>query len=228
MGTDHSGAVIPVDLGLVRAYLVRCGRWILVDTGMPGKEERIARAAVRAGVDPERDLALIVLTHGHTDHMGGAPALRDRWHVPIVMHRLDAAAVLRGVDPPLRPTGAAGLLMALAARAGASRRAPAFRADLLLDDEMDLSCMGLEARIVSTPGHTAGSVTVLTAQGDALIGDLVIGHAFRRGRPRLPYVADDIDLVRQSVRGLLARSPRSVHSAHGRPFSVEDLARWSG
>lgn len=224
---ERAQAVVAIALGLVRAYLVHCRRWILVDTGMPGSEVRIAQAALRAGVEPERDLALIVLTHGHTDHMGSASALRDRWRVPIAMHRLDAAGVQEGADPPLRPTGAFGRVVALAARAGGRRPAPGFQADLLLDDEIDLCCMGLEASVLPTPGHTAGSVTVLTSEGDALIGDLVIGHAFRRGYPRLPYVADDADSARRSVRNLLARSPRSVHSAHGRPFSVEDLARWS-
>ena len=227
MDAGHSQAVTPISLGLVRAYLVRCGRWVLVDTGMPGSEGRIARAAARAGVDPERDLALIVLTHGHTNHMGGAPALRDRWHVPIAMHRLDADAAARGIDPPLHPTDAAGRLVALAARVGGSRTAPAFQADVPVDGEMALWCLGLEARILPTPGHTAGSITLLTEDGDALIGDLVIGHAMRRGRPRLPYVAEDPELVLESVRSLLARPPRSVHSAHGRPFSVDDLARWS-
>jgi len=49
----------------------------------------------------------------------------------------------------------------------------------------------------------------------------------RSGRPRLPYVADDVDLVWESVRSLLARSPRRVFSGHGRPFSVDDVRRWS-
>lgn len=226
--TSGSRAVVPIDLGLVRAYLVCCGRRILVDAGMPGSEERIARAVRQAGVDPVRDLGLIVLTHGHTDHMGAARPLRDRWRVPIAMHRLDAEAAARGVDPPLRSTGLAGRFVALAARAGAHRPAPAFEPDVQVDGEMDLQCMGLDARILPTPGHTAGSITLLTAKGDALIGDLVIGESFRRGHPRLPYVAEDPDLIRQSVRHLLARSPRRVYSAHGRPFTVEDLARWSG
>lgn len=228
MDTGRSEAVIPINLGFVRAYLVRCGRWVLVDTGMPGSEERIARAAVRAGVDPERDLALIVLTHGHVDHIGGASALRHRWHVPIAMHRLDADAAARGTDPPPYATGAVGRLVALTARLSATRPASASQPDVSVEGEMDLHCLGLEARIVPTPGHTAGSVTLLTAEGDALIGDLVIGHALRRGHPRLPYVAEDPALVRESVRGLLARSPRRVYSAHGRPFSVDDLTRWSG
>lgn len=226
MGKDHAQAVTAIDLGLVRAYLVRCGRWVLVDTGMPGSEDRIVRAVARAGIDPQHDVGLIVLTHGHADHIGGAPSLRELWHVPIAMHRRDAEMATRGIDPPLRPTGPMGRLVALASRAG--RSAPAFQPDVLVDDEMDLRCLGLEARILPTPGHTAGSITVLTSGGDALIGDLVIGHALLRGHPRLPYVADDVDLVRQSVHDLLARAPQGVHSAHGRPFSVDDLARWSG
>jgi glyoxylase-like metal-dependent hydrolase (beta-lactamase superfamily II) len=223
---NRAQEVVPIDLGFVRAFLVRCGRWLLVDSGVRGSEERIARAVTRAGITPERDLALIVLTHGHTDHMGGAPTLRDQWRVPIAMHRLDADAAQRGLDSPLRPTGVAGRLIVLASRAAAGRTPSGFGPDLLIDDETSLRCLGLEARILCTPGHTAGSISVLTDAGDALIGDLVIGHTFRRGRPWLPYLADDVERLRQSVQELLAPSPRSVHSAHGRPFSVDDLARW--
>ena len=49
----------------------------------------------------------------------------------------------------------------------------------------------------------------------------------RSGRSRLSYVAGDVDLVRESGRNLLARSPRRVFSGPGRPFSVDGLRRWS-
>lgn len=227
MALRQDVAVRPIPLGMVRAFLVFCGRWLLVDAGMPGTEERIARHMALAGIVPERDLALIVLTHGHTDHMGAAALLRERWKVPIAMHRLDAMAARQGFDRPLRPTGVFGRGVSAASRVMARRPLPTFEADVLLDDATDLSCLGACARVVATPGHTAGSISVITEDGDALVGDLVIGHALLRGRPRLPYVADDPERIRESVRALLALSPRRVHSAHGRPFGVDDLVRWA-
>ncbi|HZG67780.1 MAG TPA: MBL fold metallo-hydrolase [Herpetosiphonaceae bacterium] len=68
--------IVTLRLPLVNAYLVRSRRWVLINAGAPGDEQRILRAAARSGVRP-RDIALIVLTHGHVDHFGSAAALRQ-------------------------------------------------------------------------------------------------------------------------------------------------------
>ena len=68
------------------AFLVQgeAGR-LLVDTGPPGAEGRLLAALAAQGVDPE-SLALILITHGHTDHYGSAAALREHTGAPLAMH----------------------------------------------------------------------------------------------------------------------------------------------
>lgn len=67
-------------------YLVGpdAGPWVAVDPGSPypDQEAVLAAAIAAAGVT----LELVLLTHHHGDHVGGARALADRWGVPIAAH----------------------------------------------------------------------------------------------------------------------------------------------
>ncbi|MGW7463857.1 MBL fold metallo-hydrolase, partial [Streptomyces xantholiticus] len=58
----------------INTYLVLGRRAVVVDAGTPGNGRRIYDQVARHGVDP-RDIALIVLTHGHIDHFGSATEL---------------------------------------------------------------------------------------------------------------------------------------------------------
>jgi glyoxylase-like metal-dependent hydrolase (beta-lactamase superfamily II) len=52
---------------------------------------------------------------------------------------------------------------------------PPVRPDILLPDEMPLQAFGVDGKVVYTPGHTAGSISVLLSTGEAIVGDLLMG-----------------------------------------------------
>jgi hypothetical protein len=58
-----------------------------------------------------------------------------------------------------------------------------------------------------------------------LIGDLLIATRPWSHRPRYPLVADSLDQVRASVHRVLALSPRRLWSAHGGPFTPEQITQ---
>ena len=79
--------VIDVEGGEATLFVAPSGESMLVDTGWPGLDrrdaERIASAAEQAGVT---QIDYLIVTHFHTDHMGGAMQLADR--LPI-LHFID-------------------------------------------------------------------------------------------------------------------------------------------
>jgi competence protein ComEC len=81
------------DAAVIRTPL---GHWVLVDAGPVGDRSDAGRRVVAPFLEKHgaRDLALIVLSHAHADHLGGVPAVLARFHADLV---LDPGALF--VDP---------------------------------------------------------------------------------------------------------------------------------
>lgn len=80
-----------------------------------------------------------------------------------------------------------------------------------------------------TPGHTAGSVSVLTDDGDLVAGDLV-GKPFMSlipGKPANPPFHDNPLHNLASLRAMLALNPAKLHVGHGVPLDPERVRRWT-
>ena len=92
-----------------------------------------------------------------------------------------------------------------------------FNPDILLEDEQDLSGFGLNARVMSTPGHSKGSIGVLTAGGDLFCGDLLRNMA---GNPSFPMI-NDMAAVRASIEKLRKLNVKKVYPGHGKHFAMD-------
>ncbi|GAA1073085.1 MBL fold metallo-hydrolase [Kitasatospora arboriphila] len=211
----------------VNAYLLTGRRPVLVDAGIPGSGEQIRRHLERLGVDPG-DLAMIVITHGHIDHFGSAAELHRLTGAPIAAHAADLGPYRTGrVREPYLPTGPMGRLMSRGRRLHV--RAEPFEPQVLLRGETPLDEFGIAARAVPTPGHTAGSVSVLTDHGDLVAGDLVANSfmGLIPGRPANPPFHDDPLGNLDSLDAMLARDPARLHVGHGTPLDPDRVRRWA-
>ncbi|MBN1454785.1 MAG: MBL fold metallo-hydrolase [Methanomicrobia archaeon] len=215
-------AVVPIPFGYVNAYLVIGERPILVDTGTPGTERKILKTLAALGIAPE-ELALIVVTHGHTDHFGSVDRLKELTGAPVAIHRRDVEALQNGTMK-LLPRTILGKMYTLFGQEGTL--VPEFITngpEILLDGELSLMDFGVDGTILPTPGHTAGSISVWLSTGEVIAGDLLM--ALNRKKPGWPIFADDLDQVRASVAALLSRAPTRIHLGHGGPFTPESVRK---
>lgn len=184
---------------------------VLVDSAAPGMMPWLRRALGRLGLAP-RDLAGVVVTHFHRDHVGTALAL-SREGVPV--HALAAEVpYLTGAatHPGYGPTWFGRMLHALETRV----LGPLTFTDVrpLEDGE---SLFDSSWTVVAAPGHTPGSLALFDRdRGDLLSGDTLVNQL---GRPRGPHPAytADRDRALQSALALLDREPRRILPGHGRP-----------
>jgi len=217
-----AAAITTIGLGGVNCYLLTAGDgFVLIDTGLATKRDVLDTTLARAGCVADR-LRLIVLTHGDLDHAGNAAWLRDRLDTKVAVHPDEAGMVRTGdtgwgrKPKPDRMTAAGRFIRVMGKVMEATRRGgglEAFEPDLLVEDGFDLSGYGLDARVLHLPGHSAGSIGVLTAGGDLFCGDLL--YDWRR--PSVP-ICDDAAAWEASMAKLRGLHVTTVYPGHGRAF----------
>lgn len=216
--------IIPIKLSFSNAYLVRGRKTILVDTGMPGEGDKILHAAAQAGVQPA-GISLILHTHAHVDHAGSTAVIARQLGIPTAVHPADAAMLQAGKMNALTPLRLEAWLI----RPMVDKPFPAVVPDLLAGGSFDLSAFGVEGRILPTPGHTAGSISLLLADGTAVVGDVmmggVMGGALFGARPNYHYFAEDVTAVHTSIKTLLTAGVQTFYVGHGGPLRRADVEK---
>jgi glyoxylase-like metal-dependent hydrolase (beta-lactamase superfamily II) len=200
-----------------QAYLLRHGGGVtLIDTGQVGQGEIVAAALRDWGLDRD-SLTCVVLTHWHADHAGSAAEIAEWPRVRVLAHKADAP-VIRGtaVGAPPAFTPAEEALHAVVARNLPD--APPSRVDRELDDQELIAEIG--ARVISTPGHTDGSIALHFPDADVLFtGDIAAEH---EGHVILGPFNVDRDLARQSFRLLANVTASAVCFGHGQLLLGQD------
>lgn len=208
---------------IANIYLIETDSGIvIIDTGFSNAARSVLRTVEQLGHAP-RDVRLIFLTHVHLDHAGSAAELHARTGAPIAMHRADVPKARAGKHNLPNGRGLTGKLLEHSFnRTGMQFSYTPFEPDVLLDEGQTLNDFGLNARIIHTPGHTLGSLSLALPDDVMLIGDAMINQ-FRVG---MPLYGEDIDLAYDSLRKIHSLRPRLLFSGHGKPFAGQALTRY--
>ena len=215
-----------IRLGLDYCYLIQDEETIMVDGGSPHQAKEFIRALGKIGVKPEA-IRLLVITHGHFDHIGSARDIQEITGAKLAMHEQEKEWLeksLKHLPPGVTRWGkifhgVLKLFMPLI-------HIPAATVDLVLgDQERFLSEYGIRGKIIPTPGHSSGSVSILLESGEAFVGDLAMNKFPLRLSAGLPIFAEDVSGLKTSWKRLLDQGAKTVYPAHGKPFSVEVIQK---
>lgn len=153
----------------VNCYLLTTEKGlVLIDTGFSKNRVDIERELESAGCTPET-LKLVLLTHGDFDHSGNAAYFREKYSAKIAMHLDDEGMVEKG---DLFYNRNPNFLMRIMGKImlfflkGGLKKDDRFKPDLHIDDGYNLLMFGLDATVIYVPGHSKGSIGILTSIGD--------------------------------------------------------------
>ncbi len=221
--------ITAIDLGGINCYLLKSGlNFILIDTGFPGKHQRLFDELEKSGCVPG-SLKLVIITHAHLDHTGNAFYAREKFGAKIAMHRLDEyiieiddlkikaeykntrAKIMSNIFwfflKPLLKKMVKGFVK--------------FKPDVYLEEGLDLSVYGFEGRIIHIPGHSKGSIGILTNGGDLFCGDILNN----RKKPGMLPFADNFNELYKSIEKLKRMNIKTVYPGHGKPFLMKEFLK---
>ena len=209
-----------ITFGGVNCYLLTVDTgFVLVDTGYSKNRLEVEKELENAGCKPGT-LKLIVLTHGDFDHTGNAAYLREKYGTKIAMHIDDEGMVEKG---DLFYNRNANFLMRTMGKimlpflGGGLKKTDRFTPDMHIDDGYSFSEFGLDAKVIYLPGHSKGSIGILTSTGDLFCGDLLENTK----KPAKNSLISDKKAFNASVEKLKQLQLHTIYPGHGEPFPME-------
>ena len=219
-------SIYPIHLGLNTVYVIKGEGVILIDAGFPHKLANFKDGLAKASIQPE-EIRIIILTHGHWDHIGSTRDIKQLTGARVLMHEKDMHFLSEAKQTSrigFTPWGK--IMSTMETLISNFMHIQTFEVDIVAgDEELSLSEYGIPGRLIHTPGHTWGSVSVLLDSGEAFVGCLAMNLFPLRLNPGLPIWDDDIQLVKNSWKKLLEMGAKTVYPAHGEPFTAQVMSK---
>jgi glyoxylase-like metal-dependent hydrolase (beta-lactamase superfamily II) len=191
---------------------------VLVDSAAPGMFGWLVKSLRKVGIAPEQ-LAGVIVTHFHIDHVGTAMALQ-KCGVPVYALAAEVPILLGDVTHP-GYGGTAGKILLAAERLLFGN--PSFVGVRSL--EVGQKLLDTTWRVVASPGHTPGSLALFNEEtGDLLSGDTLVSD-FGCPRANLSFFTPDCKTLVESALNLMALEPKYIHPGHGKPLPLSAYAK---
>ena len=202
-----------IDLFVLGAYQTNCyivrnsvaaGDCLIVDTGLEAGE--LVDFLRKHKLNP----VVVVLTHGHVDHISGLLELREKYpDVKVYIHKLDAEML----------TGASSNISALMGQPFST--APA---DFACEQGDVIESAGIKLEVIHTPGHTPGGVCLYSKdEGIVFVGDTLFADSI--GRTDFP--GGSMGRLVKSIKEKLLTLPDDtvVYPGHGPTTTIAQEKR---
>jgi glyoxylase-like metal-dependent hydrolase (beta-lactamase superfamily II) len=188
-------------------YLVEDGeKLILIDTGLPRNDKKIVKAIEGLGRKPT-DVATIVITHFHIDHVGSLKKIKEITNAKVAVHELDADYVAGKKAPP-KPKN-----LMIKALSSVMKAAPV-EAELVLKEGDKVG----KLTVIHTPGHSEGSISLLDAERKVMFAGDAVRFMDGKVMGSPEQFTLDKDKAKDSIRKISTFDFDILLSGHGQPL----------
>ncbi len=170
----------------------------------------------------------LILTHSHFDHVINAQLVRRKYKMKIHIREEERGLLSKGESPEIRGTNIVlGAITSLFQKQMQSLcKYQAVEPDVsVVDDKFSLESLGINAYLLHTPGHSAGSMSVIVDDEIALVGDTLVGMFPNFIYP--PFAANP-KLMIKSWEKLIDTNCRLFIPSHGRASTRDILIKQHG
>lgn len=217
--------IISRKLGSSNVYLIPGEKgYLLMDTGCARRFRSFKKLLKKENITPE-EITLILITHVHHDHVGNLKQIKEHTGAKIMVHQLESEWLAHGkVDVPRGTIALYRFLSKMGRKRGIKLKFPPVEADIKITGETSLREYGHDARVIPTPGHSIGSVSLFCNNGNAFVGDNCFNYPAVK-RTILPGFAEDIPTLFDTWKFYLESDIHTFYPGHGYPFGKEKIKR---
>ncbi len=215
-----------IKVGIDNCYIIKHENTILVDAGMPGEFNKLSKGLKNIGTNPQ-EIKALVITHCHWDHIGCTKEIKDLTGAKVVVQQYEKNTIETGeLAMPPGVTRWGKIFGAFVNNWSKKFTIEPSEVDIVIGEEdYPLEEFGIKGKIVFTPGHSPGSISVVLDSGDAFVGDMAMNGLPLTIGPNLPIFAEDMSVLKNSWRKLIDMGVKKIYPAHGKPFPVEKLMK---
>lgn len=200
---------------------------------IPKYYEKFVKEIDKLGVELYK-IHYLLLTHHHDDHAGFAARLVEQTGCKVIVHQNAILPLSKGesedtIEPVNNCIRVVFSLFKIIH--GEFKYKPLAITDkdfVVSGDNFDLlKGLGIEGKILHTPGHSRDSISVVLSDGNAFVGDAAMNFLNFCGIKYRPIFIEDIDMVFESWQKLAEHGAEQIYPAHGSSFSRKFLRRSS-
>ncbi len=215
--------VIILNLGFNKIQLLKGKNgYIQMDAGYRWNIKKYLKLLKKNNIKPD-EIKLIIVNHAHGDHAGGLKKLKDITSAKILVHEEDADYLRKGVSTKIAPRTFITKFLVWT-MPESFKNYDSIEPDIVIKDEYSLEEYGVKAKVIHTPGHTAGTISLITEKGTAFIGCCAQGFPLKLS-PGLPAIAQDINLVCSSWQRIIDEGVTEAFISHGKSISVPKMKK---
>ncbi len=224
--------LLTIETSVTKAYLLKANQgYLLIDTGYSEQYDNFLQILKSHGIG-RKEISHVLLTHHHDDHSGFASRLIEDSGAQLIVHEKALPYITKGVSSdreyPLNNCTYAMFSIFALFKQNTDHSYPKImprNKDVIIQGtESDyLESIGIEGKILYTPGHTDDSISVVLNDGNTFVGDAAMDLLNVCLCDRRPIYYNNYDQIFTSWEGLLKKGTQTIYPAHGNPFSAREL-----